>query len=63
MDSGEYIASISLRSGTGSATHDRVFRLAPLFATSRDALDYAASEGRQFALEQGAEHLLRHTSR
>lgn len=52
MESGEYLASISLRSGKGSATHDRVFRLSPVFATSRDALDYAASEGRQLALNR-----------
>ena len=40
-----YAASVSIRSGRGSATHDRVLRLLPSFDCPREA--------RQFALAQG----------
>ena len=44
-DAGNYAASVSIRSGHGSGTHDRVFRFAPRFATREGA--------RRFAIEQG----------
>lgn len=53
-DAGDYSASISLRSGRGMASHDRVFRLLPRFASHHAALRYAAREGRAMALQHGA---------
>jgi len=44
-DSGHYAASVSIRSGRGSGTHDRVFRFIPRFATREVALQYAIAEG------------------
>ena len=52
-DTGDYSASISLRSGRGMASHDRVFRLLPRFSTRQAALNYAASEGHALALQHG----------
>lgn len=52
-EAGDYSASISLRSGRGMGTHDRVFRLVPRFATHHAALRYAAREGRALALQHG----------
>jgi len=36
---------VSIRSGKGSATHDRVLRLVPLFDSKEDAARYALSQG------------------
>lgn len=47
-ESGQYAASLSIRSGQGSGTHDRVFRFVPAFATSDEAIQYAVAQGRQF---------------
>lgn len=52
-ETGDYSASISLRSGRGMASHDRVFRLVPRFDTHHAALRYAAREGRALALQHG----------
>jgi len=52
-ETGDYSASISLRSGHGMASHDRVFRLLPRFSTRQAALNYAAREGRVLALQHG----------
>lgn len=38
---GSYIASVSIRSGKGSATHDRVMRFSGLFDSAASALQYA----------------------
>ena len=38
---GRYLASVSIRSGQGSATHDRVMRFSGLFDTAALALQYA----------------------
>jgi hypothetical protein len=38
---GRYIASVSIRSGKGSATHDRVMRFTGLFDSAASALHYA----------------------
>lgn len=53
-ETGDYSASISLRSGRGMASHDRVFRLLPRFASHHAALRYAAREGRAMALQHAA---------
>lgn len=38
---GRYVASVSIRSGKGSATHDRVMRFSGLFDNAASALQYA----------------------
>lgn len=45
LDCGRYAASVSIRSGSGSGTHDRVLRLEPLFADPDTASHYATREG------------------
>jgi hypothetical protein len=45
LDDGRYAASVSIRSGSGSGTHDRVLRLASVFADHAAAAHYATSEG------------------
>jgi hypothetical protein len=44
-DCGQYAASLSIRSGQGSGTHDRVFRFIPLFSTPQAAAQYALAQG------------------
>lgn len=46
-------AAVSIRSGSGRATHDRVFRFAPLFPTRESARRYAAREGRALVAARG----------
>ena len=40
-----YTASVSIRSGEGKASHDRVMRLTPLFPTRDDAIRFATDHG------------------
>lgn len=47
-DEGRFAPSVSIRSGRGSATHDRVLRFHRDFGTAGEALHYAASEGRDW---------------
>ena len=47
-DCGQYAASVSIRSGRGSAAHDRVFRFIPLFPTAQAAEQYALAQGMGF---------------
>ena len=49
LDNGWYAASVSIRSGSGSQTHDRVLRLTRLFQTKLGAVQYAIGEGLQWA--------------
>lgn len=44
-ESGQYTASVSIRSGSGRGTSDRVYRFVPEFATREGALQYAIDEG------------------
>jgi len=53
-DAGGYAASVSIRSGRGSATHDRVFRFLPLFRTREGARRFAEEQGIRW-IEQPAE--------
>jgi hypothetical protein len=53
-DSGRYAASVSIRSGHGSATHHRVLRFAPRFDTRDIAQRYAVDHG--LAWLQGTSH-------
>lgn len=42
---GGFIASVSIRSGRGSGTTDRIMRFLPRFPNRQAALRYAAAEG------------------
>lgn len=42
---GSFAASVSIRSGRGMASHDRVMRFTPVFRSQRAALNYATAEG------------------
>ncbi len=42
--SGAYAASLSIRSGHGSGTHDRIFRFVPQFDSNEAALRYAMDQ-------------------
>ena len=45
LENGWYACSVSIRSGSGSGTHDRVLRLTRLFQTKLAAVRYATAEG------------------
>ena len=47
---GKHRAVLSIRSGQGSATHDRVYTFKPEFKTQDSALMYAATQGRYWLL-------------
>lgn len=53
-ESGLYTASVSIRSGSGSGTSDRVFRFVPEFATRESALQYAMAEGHRWLQQRHA---------
>ncbi|PZP27425.1 MAG: hypothetical protein DI603_21775 [Roseateles depolymerans] len=42
---GQFVASVSIRSGKGTATTDRVWRFVQRFTSRESALSYAANEG------------------
>jgi hypothetical protein len=48
LEGGWFACSVSIRSGSGSATTDRVLRLTRLFADPLAAADHARSEGLQW---------------
>jgi hypothetical protein len=48
VDNGWIAASVSIRSGSGSATTDRVVRLTKLFRDHLSAANYARAEGLQW---------------
>jgi hypothetical protein len=48
LENGWYASSVSIRSGSGSGTHDRVLRLTRLCRTKLAALRYATAEGLQW---------------
>ena len=48
LDNGWIACSVSIRSGAGRQTTDRVLRLTRLFRSNRDAADNALSEARQW---------------
>ncbi|EHR69442.1 hypothetical protein BurJ1DRAFT_0560 [Burkholderiales bacterium JOSHI_001] len=51
-DAGCFAASVSIRSGQGSGTHDRVYRFEPRFSTPEGAQRFAAEQGRQWLLQR-----------
>ena len=48
LDNGWWATSVSIRSGAGSGTHDRVLRLTRLFRDKLAAAEYAIAEGLQW---------------
>ncbi|GAB3664598.1 hypothetical protein [Ramlibacter alkalitolerans] len=48
LDNGWYACSVSIRSGRGQQTTDRVLRLTRLFRDAVTAADYALAEGLQW---------------
>ena len=44
VDDGRHSAAVSIRSGSGRMTHDRVLRFVPVFDTPDQATRYAARE-------------------
>jgi hypothetical protein len=46
---GGYAAALSIRSGRGQASHDRVMHFTPRFVCEQSALHYAAREGLAWA--------------
>ena len=48
LENGWYACSVSIRSGSGSGTHDRVLRLTRLFRDQLAAVRYATAEGLQW---------------
>jgi hypothetical protein len=48
LDNGWYACSVSIRSGSGSATTDRIVRLTRLFQSAVRAAEYAIGEGMQW---------------
>ena len=51
---GRYVASVSIRSGKGSATHDRVMRFSGLFDSAASALQYATEHALGWIKERSA---------
>jgi hypothetical protein len=49
LDNGRFAASVSIRSGRGRSTHDRVMRLAPTFDSASAAAMFAAEAGLSWA--------------
>lgn len=45
LEDGRYAPSVSIRTGRGSATHDRVMRLTPFFDTPQAAMRHATNQG------------------
>lgn len=48
LENGWFACSVSIRSGSGSATTDRVLRLTRLFRDRLAAAEYAVAEGLQW---------------
>ena len=48
LDNGWYACSVSIRSGRGQQTTDRVLRLTRLFRDAVTAAEYALAEGHQW---------------
>lgn len=49
--SGSFTASLSIRSGQGCHSHDRIFRFLPSFGTAKAATHYALAQGKLFVLQ------------
>jgi len=54
IDAGTYSASVSIRSGRGSGTHDRIFRFIGRFPSHESAERYAIAQGVGWTQRTGA---------
>ena len=53
-EAGGFAASVSIRSGHGRSTHDRVFRFRPRFDTVEGACCFAAEQGQLWLMQRSA---------
>ena len=53
-DSGRFTASLSVRSGQGRGTHDRIYTFMPEFATRENALVHATAQARAWLCQTPA---------
>jgi len=60
LEDGRYAPSVSIRTGRGSATHDRVLRLAPRFDTPQAAIRYATDQGLRWVRMPAPDHSSQH---
>jgi hypothetical protein len=44
LSDGRWSSAVSIRTGRGAATHDRILRFVPIFDTPHDARAYAAGQ-------------------
>jgi hypothetical protein len=51
---GRFIASLSIRRGHGSQTHDRIYTFTPEFTSPDSALQFAAAQGRGWLVQPAA---------
>ncbi len=54
LEDGLFAASVSIRSGRGSGTHDRVMRFTPRFADRAQAVRYATEQGLGWVRQRAA---------
>lgn len=54
LGAGNYAASVSIRSGRGSATHDRVLRFSGLFDSAASAVQYATEHALSWIQERSS---------
>lgn len=47
---GRFFASLSIRRGQGTQTHDKIYTFKPVFSNQDSALNYAATQGRYWLL-------------
>lgn len=53
-DLGDFAPSVSIRRGTGTSTHDKVFRFTSRFANYRHAVDYAIAQAKDLVTTRSA---------
>lgn len=56
LANGWYACAVSIRSGSGSGTHDRVLHLTRLFRSHMAAAAYATTEGLQWIAHRSPTH-------
>lgn len=61
LASGRFAAGVSIRSGAGRMTHDRVIRFQPDFATSDQAARFATEQALAWIARPGPDTSFTHT--
>ena len=56
LDNGWWASSVSIRTGAGRSTHDRVLRLTRMFQNQLAAVEYALAEGLRWIGHSGTLH-------